>query len=141
MFLVFLSTAVQATKLFLIKLELVQLTRNFSVHLARQDSDLHNQLDFQRLAGRTSLKKYVPTYSLETVGIPSSALPSGASDAISFVGSLLTGERLTVRCVVPAQGPMRLFFRDGAVLSESVVLKTDPWRNPGKKIFMKILGF
>ena len=140
LFLFFTLALVQTALLFKLKLELVQVTRNFALLMARQDGESGRELKFQQCLRGTRLRAYSPHYRLDSVGLPESSLPAAAQGALSYFASGLLGERLTVSCLVPAHGALRIFFPLGAELNETLVFKAGPWRNPGLRIFKSILG-
>ncbi len=134
------------------KLELIRLTRDFAVLLARSDHSEHGPKDFQNqlrlLADKTTrLESRHLSYSLEP--LPPSLTQQQdprADQAMALPGmggvvqAMLLGQRLKLVYTLQYRGLLGLALPGGIQLKETVALKTDPWTSPFNRL-LRWLGY
>ena len=146
-----LATALWAD-LVLKKLDLIQLTRNFAVMLARDDQsryrspkDLENQM---RILAQKTSRLDDRHLSFHLAPLPPTLRQDAdpaAAEALSLPGvggmlqSMLLGERLQLSYRMEFRGLLGKALPHGIELKETVALKRDPWTNIGERL-LHMLG-
>lgn len=121
------------------RLELLDLTREFAVLIARHDPLAHQdrmrKSELKAIALRMGMDPKAVDMKIEpllgmSVSADKGILSQASGATANFVSKMALGERLTVTY----QPPIRLpFFRGRRFqMEESVALKTNPWKHPSE---------
>lgn len=135
LFIIMLQAMVCAMQVFQDRLELIRLTREAAVFAAKSggiDSET-----VQKLAARGRLNGVPLQCKLEALQLPLGGIPVPLGPLEAFK-EITFGQRLTLACPVRLRPPWKWAFSDGLVMTESLAIKTDPWKRPGKKLILQL---
>jgi hypothetical protein len=127
--------------LMLLRLALIQLTRDTALMLARDADHWLASPTQQQEQMRELAKQYpvfVPRYlSLQVEATP---LPGGMNLGAGYFGRLFAGAKIQLQYTYHTKGLLHQFWPEDMVLSEWVVAQGDPWCNPGETLAKAFIG-
>ncbi len=121
------------------RLALIRVTREVAAFAARQESGGRRAAEISMMARAAADRMgLIPwNVSAQEGSLDQVSLGGPAASKILEMGGLAS--RITLEYRYQPRGPLRLWFKQGMTLRESVVLQANPWREPGEQLLRKIL--
>jgi len=122
----------------LARLAVVRVTREVAVFATRQESG--RRADELKMMARAAADRMgLKPWNINAVESPVNYPILGGQGAETLLAMAGLPSRITVEYRYQPGGPLKRWFKNGMLLRESVVLQSNPWREPGEQLIRKVL--
>ncbi len=144
LFAALIALIVFGSQLFVVRLKLIALTRDYTLLLARNEPSLHatpavQLLELRRLAARTpGLDAKNISFILRPLGLPG-LRDIDTGPVAGLVQAALLGQTVSVRYTLHWRGLLGRLFPAGLTLQEDMAFQGDPWKHPWQRVIQRYL--